>query len=288
MLTVYLSHGGVVALPPFPWDLPDGAFPAESEPETGTLVHVRDERVDGLFNLNGPSLNMIDHASRLAVFWTALPDRVPGYDRAAPLRAILDWWGRDHGWRAVHAGAVGTEEGGVLIVGKGGAGKSTAVLACLGTGLGYAGDDSVAVGQGPVPFVHSLYCTAKLEPGHLRRVVPHLAPLLEGSEESYQGKRMFFLDRHRPRELSPGFPLRAILLPRMTGAERSRTRPVSATTGLLALAPSTLFQLPGAKQDRLHHMADLLRGVPAHVLELGSDLSTVAPAIRAVLADAPR
>jgi hypothetical protein len=119
-------------------------------------------------------------------------------------------------------------------------------------------------------------------------VLPHLASLLEGSEASYQGKRMFFLDRHWSGELSPGFPLRAVLLPRVTGAERSTTRLVSSATGLLALAPSTLFQQPGARQDRLHHMADVLRRVPAHVLELGSDLATVAPAIRAVLADATR
>jgi hypothetical protein len=288
MLTVYLSHGGVVALPPFPWDLPNDTAPAGSELETGLLVHVRDERVDGLFHRDGASLSMIDRASRVAVLWTASPDRVPAYERAAPLRAILDWWGRDHGWHVVHAGAVGTEEGGVLLVGKGGSGKSTAVLACLGAGLSYAGDDGVAVGEGPVPLVHSLYCTAKLEPGHLRRVLPHLAPLLEGSEESYQGKRMFFLDRHWSGELLPGFPLRAVLLPRVTGAERSTTRLVSSATGLLALAPSTLFQLPGAKQDRLRHMADVLRRVPVHVLELGSDLATVAPAIRAVLADARR
>jgi hypothetical protein len=56
----------------------------------------------------------------------------------------------------------------------------------------------------------------------------------------------------------------------------------------LALAPSTLFQLPGARQQRLHHMAEILRRVPAHVLDLGSDLATVAPTIRAILDDATR
>ena len=231
---------------------------------------------------------MLDHASRVAVFWTASPERVPRYERAAPLRAILDWWGGHHGCRVVHAGAVGADEGGVLLVGKAGSGKSTAVLACLGSGLSYAGDDGVAVTGGVTPAVHSLYCTAKLEPAHLRRALPHLASVLDGSEEAHQGKRMFFLDRARPVELTAGFALRAVLLPRVTGSERSATRRVSSATALVALAPSTLFQLPGAHQQRLRHMTEVLGRVPAYTLDLGSDLASVAPAIRAVLADRTR
>ena len=279
---------GAVSLPRAPWELLDRTPSTEWDQEEGALMHVRDERVDGLFRLDGASVSMLDHVSGVGVFWTASPERVPRYERAAPLRALLDWWGGDHGCRVVHAGAVGTERGGALLVGKAGSGKSTAVLACLGSGLSYAGDDGVAVSNGARPLIHSLYCTAKLQPGHLQRVLPHLASVLEDSEEAHQGKRMFFLDRDRSAELTAGFPLRAVLLPRVTGNARCTARPVSSGTALLALAPSTLFQLPGARQQRLHHMAEILRRVPAHVLDLGSDLATVAPTIRAVLDDAAR
>jgi len=284
-LTVYVSDGGAVDLPPSPWELLQTPPPTPSDRDASPVMHVRDERVDGLFHLDGASLGMLDHASSVGVSWTA-SERVPHYERGAPLRTIFDWWGGRLGWHVVHAGAVGTEKGGVLLAGTSGSGKSTAVLACLGSGLSYAGDDGVGVGGRSAPLVHGLYCTAKLEPGHLRRALPHLESLLEESEEAFQGKRVFFLDRHRPAELSAGFPLRAVLLPRVTGAERSTTRRVPSAAGLLALAPSTLFQLPGAGPERLRHMADVLRRVPTHVLELGSDLATVAPAIRAVLDDA--
>ena len=287
-LTVYLADGGVVSLPPSPWALPDPTPSTAWAQDESELIHVRDERVDGLFRLDGASMSMLDHVSGVGVFWTASRERVPRYERAAPLRAILDWWGGDHGYRVVHAGAVGTESGGALLTGKAGSGKSTAVLACLGSGLSYAGDDGVAISHGARPLIHSLYCTAKLEPGHLERALPHLASVLEDSEEAHQGKRMFFLDRDRSSELTAGFPLRAVLLPRVTGSGRSTTRPVSAGTALLSLAPSTLFQIPGGRQQRLHHMAEILRRVPAHVLDLGSDLATVAPAIRAVLEDTTR
>ena len=287
-LTVYLADGGAVGLPRAPWEILDRTPSTAWDQEEGALMHVRDERVDGLFRLDGASVSMLDHVAGVGVFWTASPERVPRYERAAPLRALLDWWGGDHGCRVVHAGAVGTERGGALLVGKAGSGKSTAVLACLGSGLSYAGDDGVAVSHGPRPMIHSLYCTAKLQPGHLRRALPHLASVLEDSEEAHQGKRMFFLDRDRSAELTEGFPLRAVLLPRVTSSSRSAARPVSSGAALLALAPSTLFQLPGARQQRLHHMAEILRRVPAHVLDLGSDLATVAPTIRAVLDDATR
>ena len=138
--------GSVSSRPPSTaWDQEDGA-----------LMHARDDRVDGLFRLDGASLSMLDHVRGVGVFWTASPDRVPRYERAAPLRALLDWWGGDHGCRVVHAGAVGTERGGALLVGKA-SGKSTAVLACLGSGLSYAGDDGVAVSHGARPLIHSLY-----------------------------------------------------------------------------------------------------------------------------------
>lgn len=251
-------------------------------------MHVRDERVDGLLRLDGASVSGLDREARVALFWVESPERVPRYERAAPLRAILDWWGASSGWRVVHAGAVGTASGGALIVGKAGSGKSTSVLACLGSGLSYAGDDGVAVSAGGTPFVHSLYCTAKLEPDHLRRALPHLASALEDSEDTHMGKRMFFLERDRSAELTAGFPLRAVLLPRVTDNARCAIRPVSAGAGLLALAPSTLLQLPGSRPQRLRHMAEVLRRVPTFALELGRDLSTVAPAIRAVLDDAPR
>ena len=196
-LIVHLADGGVAALPRSPWDSPDSPPAAAWDPEEAALTHVHDERVDALFRLDGASLSMLDHAARAAVVWTVAPGRVPRHERAAPLRAILDWWGGDHGWRVVHAGAVGTETGGVLLVGKAGSGKSTATLACLGSGLSYAGDDGVAVSGGTRPLVHSLYCTAKLEPDHLRRALPHLAPALEDSEAAHLGKRMFFLERDR-------------------------------------------------------------------------------------------
>jgi hypothetical protein len=174
----------------------------------------------------------------------------------------------------------------VLLVGKAGSGKSTAALACVTSGLAYVGDNDVLVDGGPEPSVHGLYCSAKLEPVHRRRALPALDRLLGSTEIWSRGKELFFLDGALRESVSTGLPLKAIVLPRVTPGERAVIRRVSSAAALLTLAPSTLFQLPGARRHRLRHMIRALERVPAYVLELGSNLETVAPAIRSVLAPA--
>ena len=74
------------------------------------------------------------------------------FANALPLPLV----GRDKGYQLVHAAAVGSEAGAVLISGKGGLGKSTTALSCLGKGLTYVGDSHVVVQLDPFPRVHSL------------------------------------------------------------------------------------------------------------------------------------
>lgn len=283
-LTVYLAAGDEVELPPSPWELPRSGSPVGSDEETRSAVHLRDDRVEGLLEVDHGAISLFDTTSSVGLFWAVSSERLAYYERGAPLRAIFYWWGLRHGWHMAHAGAVGTDRGGVLLVGKGGSGKSTAALACLGAGLDYLGDNDVMIEAEPAPFAHGLYCSAKLEAGHLRRALPHLASLLATTGPWNDGKGLFYVDHGAGHGLSAGFPLRAVLLPRVTGAPRTAITRVSGAQGLLALAPSTLFQLPGARQERLSHLARVLKRVPTYTLELGTNLDTIAPAILGLLA----
>jgi hypothetical protein len=286
-LTVFLAAGDEVEPPSPPWELPQSGSPVGPNEETRRAVHLRDERVEGLLEVDHGAISLFDTASSVGLFWTVSSERLAYYERGAPLRAIFYWWGLRHGWHMAHAGAVGTDRGGVLLVGKGGSGKSTAALACLGAGLDYLGDNDVVIEAEPAPFAHGLYCSAKLEAGHLRRALPHLASLLATTGPWNGGKGLFYVDRDAGHRLSAGFPLRAVLLPRVTGTARTVATRVSAVQGLLALAPSTLFQLPGARQERLSHLARVVKHVPTYTLELGTNLDTIAPAILGLLADEP-
>ena len=46
----------------------------------------------------------------------------------APFRTILTWWAADHRLALVHAAAVATGDGAVVLAGTSGAGKSTTAL----------------------------------------------------------------------------------------------------------------------------------------------------------------
>lgn len=229
-------------------------------------------------------LNVLDTTARQAWHWVRDLAAVPYWDSASPFRQILHWWLRDQRCVEVHGGAVGTPAGGgVLLGGKGGSGKSTAALATLGSDLRFAGDDYVAVTESRPTHVHSLYCSAKLDPPDLDRF-PHLRPLVSTAGRLPGEKTVLHIDR-LPGATVAGFPLRAILLPVVVGAHPPRIVPVGPAAALRALAPSTVLQLQPASQDGLAAMATLVRAVPAFRLELGPDVAAVPGVISRLLSE---
>jgi hypothetical protein len=243
--------------------------------ESGPVYYYEHEGVRALDRWR--TLSVLDASAEEAWFWTPSPAAMASWDWAAPLRAILHWWLGAHGIMQVHGGAIGTPEGGVLVVGRGGSGKSTTALASLAAGLRYAGDDFVAIGTGSTPAVHSLYCSGKLDPRHLERF-PHLAA--ENPVRGEGEKAIVYVSKVFPCSLIAGFPLRAVVMPKVVAREPvTRLVPASAAEGLRALAPSTIFQLYPPHANALAEMAELVRAVPSYTLELGSEIHRIPEAI---------
>jgi hypothetical protein len=234
---------------------------------------------------------MLDLERGRAVYWVRDARTVTVSERAAPLRNILHGWTAHHGTLVVHSAAVGTNDGAVLLVGKGGAGKSTAALACVMAGLRYAGDDYTLVAPEKAT-VYSLYNSAKAAAGSLGRM-PALARHVSNPHELDSEKALLFIHELRPECLAGTMPIRAMLVPRVTGRPDSAARPLSAAASLAALAPSTIFQLPAcasttARQGTLAGLAQLARQVPSFLLESGTDLSQVPCVISRLLAGLDR
>jgi hypothetical protein len=59
------------------------------------------------------------------------------------------------------------------------------------------------------------------------------------------------------------------------GLKRTKLTPASPRNGLMALAPSTIFQFRGASQEDLTCMAKLTRLIPSFFLELGKDTNNI-------------
>lgn len=249
----------------------------------GRLSGLSDARVLAAVEENFGGLSLLDREQGLALFHAPDAGRIPAYETAFPLRTLLNAWLAPRGVQIVHAGAVGTADGGALLVGRGGSGKSNTCLACLCDGMLYAGDDYVAVGITGRPAAHSLFGTAKLLPedvGRFPRLAGSVVHVAKGPDE----KCVLFLDGADGLRPSRVIPLRAILLPCVVARTGTSIRPATPAHCLKAMAPSTVFQLAGAGRGEFHAMARLAGELPGYVLELGTDRAAIPAVVRELLA----
>jgi len=271
------------------WDtasngVPPPALPPDVDP-SGPMwrrVLIDDAPVHAVYKPGPGALSIIDRSTNRAWYWCADATAIPPWEQGTPLLHVLHHWLSSTGVQLVHAGAAGTRDGGALFVGRSGSGKSTSTLACVRGGMAYAGDDYVGIETGPTPVVHALYSSGKLDDDTVNRF-PELASRIENPDGSADEKRVFYLHDVAPDLVADQFPLRSVLLPRVTPGVHTRLAPTSAAAALAALAPSTIFQMPGAASEELAGIAAVLRGVPAHVLEAGSDLAELAVVVRALV-----
>jgi len=238
------------------------------------------------FHLGPNILSVLDSTASRAVYWVQDARDIPYYERGYPLTDLLNWWLGPRGRVVVHAAAIGHPGGGVLLPGKGGSGKSSTTLACTDSALGIVGDDYCAV-EPATGFAHSLYNTVKLKAdedvrrfAHLAAFVGHVERVGDGPD---RGRAMGFLHPHFPGKMLAGLPLKAILIPRVTGRPETTIVGASAAAALKALVPSTIFQLAGNERPTFQAMVQLARSLPAFDIGLGTEVAQIPHAIQRFL-----
>jgi hypothetical protein len=270
-------------IPGFPWSALDVR-------QQGMIAGYNSERIRTVYhgNVMEPplygfnALSMFDAESRTALFWVASRARVPWYEPVEPLRPSLHWALSATGRHFAHAAAVATEHGCVLLAGQGWAGKTTTAMACVEYGFGFLGDNYVVVSVDGSPVAHSLFCNAKLRPESLA-LLPELESVVTRMGMAEDEKLLVDFRIHRPGQLMLEAPVKALLVVQQMGAGATRVRWASPGEGLIALAPSTIYQLPSNGGAGLRPMADLARRVPTYVLELGPDPASAPPVIADLL-----
>jgi hypothetical protein len=120
------------------------------------------------------------------------------------------------------------------------------------------------------------------------KVTPFSLELLQGlkrtpGEPQIGEKRVLFLDEHYAAHLVYGLPLKAIVLPHVSGRTESRLVPTSPTAALSALALSTMVQLPGAGRETLSALQSLTERLPCYALELGTNIAALPGVIQGLL-----
>lgn len=279
-LTVYLwdSASSGIDLPAPPWRQQDLIA-------RGDVLSMNGRRWHTAYQQDVPMLSMCDLEQGVAVLWLGDAAAMPYWESASPLRSILHWWAAARGFQVVHAAAVGTPDGGLLLGGASGSGKSTTALACLNSDLQYAGDDCVLV-QAAQPWVHSLYCTGKLFERSLE-LLPWLADAVANPDRPAEFKAVLQVDRAFPARLTEGFPLRAVVLPRVTGGPCHRLTPLAPAAALRALAPSTIYALPASEGGSFRMLTGLVQRLPCFSLQLGDAVAELPGLLGGLLRDLP-
>ena len=263
--------------PPCPWENVTGE---------GDVLGLNSSRIRFAFHRADYSVTLLDHLRRTGIHWVPDAGAVPYWAQAHPLRPLFHWWMQHNGCHIVHAAAVGTDDGAVLLAGRGGMGKSTTALSCLEAGLYYLGDDAVVVRLEPEPVVYSLYGAAEL---HAEGVAnfPSLSDSLRNPEAAGNEKQILYLYPRFQRQVVSEMPLRAILLPQRANLSETRVTPASTWKVQRAFISLSQLELPHLGRGTQDFMGRLCSTLPAYILDMAGDRKKTPPAIADLLKRPP-
>jgi hypothetical protein len=268
-----------------------GVAPPRLPPEAreagamGAITWLSSPTTAGTFHEGGPILVAWDAAAKTVSGWIGDITRLAAWERAAPLRAPLNWILRGPRRALVHAAAIGPGGGGpgLLIGGPSGSGKSTTALSWLLSGGDFAGENDVLVdldGSGG-PAAAPVYANAKVDAETIR-LLPELAATAGPGDDELHGKSVLDIRELRPGQPTGPIPIGAIVIPRVARVARPEVKPIPGSAALRALAPSSLLQLPG-ERGGLAVMAALVRELPCYEAELALDTAANLDALERVL-----
>ena len=280
-LTIFAWDSGTSRLPPL-----QTGWLADAYGKYGEISGFNDARFHTATRLDPVIFRMLDRDRKRAIYWTPSADDLPEHETAAPMRPLLHEWLQGDGALPLHSGAVGFPGGGILLAGRGGAGKSHAALACLLSPLLYASDDFCVLSSGSEWLAHSMYSTGKVGSGDLARF-PHLVPFIGNPERRPDAKAVFFLHEHFPSRLIRTFPLRAIVLPRVCPDEPSAILPASRGAAHKAIAIGTMEMARNQAALTFSKVARLVNDLPSFELRMGIRIEAVPALISDLLARTP-
>ena len=276
-LTIFLfdSSSTNIEIPTLPWQ-------ENQYSRRGEIIGFTNERIHISHQWGTKALNLFDKERSLAIYWINNSNQIQYWDTGAPLLNILHLWFGEKGLQMVHGGAVGMPKGGVLLVGKGGSGKSTSALSCLNSELFYAGDDYVLLARDPEPIAHNVYCTGKVNSYDVEKF-QFLFPALSNADWLNEEKALYFLNDQFPKKIIPSFPIRAILVPRITAKSKTYLELASTSDALTALIPSTIIQMPFAGKKACEIITKIGMDAPCYYLNLGSELGQIPQVILSLI-----
>ncbi len=245
----------------------------------GAVKGFSNDTIKTVFQADRNTLSLLDLKNNRAIYWVHDADAVPYFETGAPLLGILPQWFLKNGDIFVHGAAIGIEDYGVLIVGSGGSGKSTTALRCLKKKpFKYVADDYCLVEISNNVRAYSLYCSAKVDSEQIEEF-SFLRNSLYNLNQLEKEKALFILFPSFINRLAKFLYVKAILIPFISEEKYTTLLPATTSDALKALAPSTVFQIPGYGKESFLKIANLVRKIPAYFLKLGRNSDEISEVI---------
>lgn len=219
-------------------------------------------------------LRVIDIERNFAVLVVPDASALYSWDYYSPLKEIFHVWCLFNDKVLLHAGSICSDGKGFLLLGRGGAGKSTATTQAIDMGYQSAGDDYVVVCLKTLSVLN-LYRSVKLLVSDEFSLSGALAAERSAFDERNQ-KNVYMIESNNP-ILVPSFRLISLLqLERQAVFSMTAMR---SSTVLIRLMLSTTLQIPLLFQQQLAAIKKLLMLSSVNLCSLGCTPGTLRESI---------
>ena len=225
------------------------------------------EDSDGYVEILGSALRAENYHNRKYYLMTD-PFMYPKWSIANhPFAKAVFLWAQKHNFYMLHAAAIGIDGHGVLIVGRGGTGKSTLTCTCLADGYDFVSDDYCLLSAAGSRIVYPIYTNVSLNPDSLS-MLPAFKPFeilpMQGEKGAFTISETL---------IKPSLHLEAIILPQITENSEPAIKPDSSSKALGQLVYSTTIQLGRFQETEfVKKLAQRLLGMPVYRFSLTKDL----------------
>jgi len=151
--------------------------------------------------------------------------------------------------------------------------------------LRFLGDDYVILLNSGTPSVQSAYNSIKFRWEMLERM-PEAEEFSVNNQEDEKG--YFYLSDKNRDSLIQKLPLKAVLLPVIAGKDKTDFCRIPQSKGLMGLAASSIFQMPGSGKQTLKNLAGILKDIPVFEMSLGTDNADIVESLKNILRERER
>lgn len=257
-------------LPAFPWTKGEclGRLEMENLPSDKHLIFDEDHQM----------VKVVDVSAGWGLLYAGNAIDFPSWEIYSPFREFLHFAAMQKKMLMVHAGSVAFNGQGVLLLGHGGAGKSTTVSQAVGQDFQSCGDDYVMVDTVGMT-IHAVYRTFKLLPS-TAFPVPETHIAQQSTIDERSGKTIYYFDRKDPHLVASCQLLGIHILER---DDRYRSTALSGGPMLVKTMMSSVIQSPYDIAIYTRLFLSFAKRVPLYKTSLGTTQTALIASLQKIL-----